>query len=210
MVDVTPLYGLRLRTPRLELRLPSHDELVELREVARAGVHPPESMPFFYAWTDEPYSEDWVVAFHEQARAEWTPESWNLMLGVWAEEGLVGSQGAATSDWLATRTAETGSWLGRRFQGRGYGTEMRAAIVELLWALGGQAITSGAVAGNHASQRVSEKLGYRVVGTKEIAPRGKPVTNTLLRMERTDWHMPFPVEIEGLGPCLPLFGVTEP
>ena len=44
------LYGLRLRTPRVELRLPTHDEMVELRDVAHAGIHPPDEMPFGLAW----------------------------------------------------------------------------------------------------------------------------------------------------------------
>ncbi len=46
----TELYGLRLRTPRVELRVPTHGELVELRDVAHAGIHPPEEMPFGVAW----------------------------------------------------------------------------------------------------------------------------------------------------------------
>ena len=46
----TELYGLRLRTPRVELRVPTHGELVELRDVAHAGIHPPEAMPFGVAW----------------------------------------------------------------------------------------------------------------------------------------------------------------
>jgi RimJ/RimL family protein N-acetyltransferase len=204
--DITPLFDLRLRTPRLELRLPTRPELVDLRELARAGVHPPELMPFFYAWTDEPYSEDWVVAFHEAAQRTWTPDSWNLLLGTWADGRLVGTQGAESSAWLSTRTAETGSWLGLEFQGRGYGTEMRAAIIELLWALGAGAVTSGALVGNTASARVSEKLGYRIVGTSEAAPRGTPVTNTLFRLEHDDWRASVPVEIENLAPVLRLFG----
>lgn len=166
-------------------------------------------MPFFYPWTDEPYSEDWVVAFHETARSNWTPNSWNLMLGTWAEEGLVGTQGAESGDWLTSRTAETGSWLGRRYQGRGYGTEMRAAIVELLWALGAEAITSGAVEGNTPSARISERLGYRAIGASEIAPRGVVVTNTLFRLEPQHWQPPVAVEIEGLEPVLPLFSAKH-
>jgi RimJ/RimL family protein N-acetyltransferase len=204
-LDITPLFALRLRTPRLELRLPTHDELVELREVARAGIHPPEVMPFFVPWTDEADAEDFVVAFHEAARAEWTPDHWNLMLGVWAPDGLIGSQGASSDGWIETRTAETGSWLGMRFQSRGYGTEMRTALVELLWAVGARAITSGAVEGNAASARVSEKLGYRAVGTNVIAPRGVPITNTKYRLERTDWRPACRVEIENLEPVLSLF-----
>src|SRR6185437_15765375 len=71
VTDITALFGLRLTTPRLELRVPTRDELVELRAVAHAGIHPPEFMPFAVAWTDEPYSERWVVAFHEEQLAAW-------------------------------------------------------------------------------------------------------------------------------------------
>ena len=46
------LYGLRLRTPQLELRLGSHEELLELGRLAERGVHPPDEMPFSIAWTD--------------------------------------------------------------------------------------------------------------------------------------------------------------
>jgi len=163
-------------------------------------------MPFFYPWTDEPDSEEWVVAFHEAARAEWQADRWNLMLGAWAGGGLIGTQGAAAADWPTSRTAETGSWLGRRFQGLGYGTEMRAAVIELLWALGARMVTSGAVDGNPASARISEKLGYRTVGRREIAPRGTPVGCTLFALEPDGWSSPVPVEIDGLAACRPLFG----
>ena len=60
---------------------------------------------------------------------------------------------------------------------------------------------------NVASKRVSEKLGYKIVGRGEVAPRGVPVPRLDLRIERGDWHTPIPVEIEGLAPCLHLFGV---
>ena len=115
MTDLAPLFGLRLRTPRLELRLPTRPELEELREVARAGIHPPDEMPFAVAWTDEPYSESWVVAFLEEQLAGWTPEEWHLNLGVWADGELVGSQGMGAERFAETRTVATGSWLGQRF-----------------------------------------------------------------------------------------------
>jgi RimJ/RimL family protein N-acetyltransferase len=207
-MDLSPLYGLRLRTPRLELRLPTRPELEELREVARAGVHPPEEMPFAVAWTDEPYSEEWVVTFHEQQRAVWRPDAWDLELGVWAHGELTGIQALVAKDFASTRTVETGSWLGKRFQRRGIGTEMRAAVLELAFrGLGAQVARSGAVEGNPASLGVSEKLGYRVVGSGTVSPRGVPVKHTDVELRREDWRPPFAVEIEGLGTCLALFGV---
>ncbi len=45
-MNVEPLYRLRVRTPRLELRLPDDDALEQLYEIAAAGIHPPEEMPF--------------------------------------------------------------------------------------------------------------------------------------------------------------------
>ena len=47
-MNLAPLHALRVRTPRLELRLPTEAELVELYEVAAAGIHPPEEMPFAF------------------------------------------------------------------------------------------------------------------------------------------------------------------
>jgi RimJ/RimL family protein N-acetyltransferase len=207
-VDVTPLYDLRLRTPRLELRLPTHEELVGLREVARAGVHPPNEMPFAYAWTDEPYSEEWVVRFHEERVAEWQPERWQLNLAVWADGALAGIQGIVANDFARTRAVGSGSWLGTRFQRRGYGTEMRAAVLELAFrGLGAEVARSGALDGNIASLRVSEKLGYRIVGRSAVAPRGVEVGHTDLELRREDWRPPLAVEIAGLEPCRPLFGL---
>lgn len=209
-MDISPLFGLRLRTPRLELRLPTHDELVELRELARAGIHPPEEMPFAVAWTDEPYSEEWVVAFHEQQRAAWRPDAWDLELGVWANGELAGVQAMYGKDFATSRTVATGSWLGQRFQGRGIGTEMRVAILELAFrGLGADVARSGAVEGNPASLRVSTKLSYRVTGRGTVSPRGVEVAHDDVELLREDWRPPFPVEIDGLGTCLSLFGVSR-
>ena len=208
-MDVSPLFGLRLRTSRLELRLPTHDELVELRELARAGVHPPEEMPFAVAWTDEPYSEEWLVAFHEQQRETWRPDAWDLELGVWIGGELVGVQALYGKDFAESRTVGTGSWLGEGFQRQGIGTQMRTAVLELAFrGLGAEVARSGAIAGNVASLRVSEKLGYRVVGRGTVSPRGVEVGHDDVELRREDWRPPFSVEIHGLGTCLPLFGVS--
>lgn len=208
-MDISPLFGLRLRTPRLELRLPTHDELGELREVAQAGVHPPEEMPFAVAWTDEPYSEEWVVSFHEQQRSAWRPDAWDLELGVWADGKLAGVQALYGKDFATSRTVGTGSWLGQRFQGCGIGTEMRTAVLELAFrGLDARVARSGAVDGNLASLHVSKKLGYRLTGSGTVAPRGVEVEHVDVELRRDDWRPPFVVEIDGLGTCLPLFGVS--
>jgi RimJ/RimL family protein N-acetyltransferase len=209
-MDISPLFDLRLRTPRLELRLPAREELVELRELARAGVHPPEFMPFTVAWTDDPELADFLD-YHELRRREWSVEAWHLELGVWLGGDLAGVQAVTADDFPATRTVMTGSWLGRRFQRQGIGTEMRTAVLELAFrGLRANVARSGAIEGNAASLRVSQKLGYRVVGSGTVSPRGVEVGHTDVELRREDWRPPCAVEIEGLGTCLPLFGVTPP
>jgi RimJ/RimL family protein N-acetyltransferase len=207
-MDLAPLFGLRLRTPRLELRFPTDAELGQLRETALGGIHPPEFMPFSIAWTDDPELTDFVP-YHEMRRQEWRPGSWDLELGVWFEGEAAGIQAVHAPEFGKTGRVATGSWLGRRFQGQGVGTEMRAAVLELIFrGLGAQVATSGAIDGNAASLRVSEKLGYRIVGRSTVAPRGDVVGHADLELRREDWHPPFAVEIVGLQPCLALFGVA--
>jgi RimJ/RimL family protein N-acetyltransferase len=178
-----------------------------LREVALEGIHPPEFMPFSIAWTDDPELADFLD-YHEMRRREWTVDEWHLELGLWLEGKPSGTQAVTATNFAATRTVMTGSWLGRRSQGRGIGTEMRTAVLELAFrGLGAEAARSGAIDGNIASLRVSEKLGYREVGRSTVAPRGEVVGHADLEIRREEWRPPFAVEIEGLEPCLPLFGV---
>jgi RimJ/RimL family protein N-acetyltransferase len=209
-MDLTPLFGLRLRTPRLELRLPALEEIDALRDVALGGIHPPEFMPFTIAWTDDPGLTGFR-AYHEMRRADWSVQEWHLELCVFVEGEPAGVQAVESKRFAETRTVGTGSWLGRPFQGRGVGTEMRAAALELAFrGLGAQLARSGAVDGNVASLRVSEKLGYREVGRGRVAPRGVALPHTDVALRREDWRAPVDVEIEGLEPCLPLFGVASP
>jgi RimJ/RimL family protein N-acetyltransferase len=212
MSDMSPLYELRLRTPRLELRLGSHDGLVELARLAERGVHPPEEMPFEIPWTDrigEPDFVDSFVAYHEGHLANWSPQSWELNLLVWETGEVVGTQGIVAETFGERRAVDTGSWLGRRYQRRGLGTEMRAAVLELAFrGLGAARAESRWLEGSEASRRVSEKLGYveYTQGTK--SPRGTPVVEHGVGIDRAAWRCPIAVEVEGLEPCLLLFGLS--
>jgi RimJ/RimL family protein N-acetyltransferase len=207
LTDLSPLFDLRLRTPRLELRLPTRDDLEALREVALEGIHAESFMPFTVPWTDDPDQADFID-YHEMRRREWSQEAWHLELGVWVEGEPAGVQATESTGFRETLAVGTGSWLGRRFQGRGVGTEMRTAVLELAFrGLGAEVARSGAIDGNAASLRVSQKLGYRVIGRGTVAPRGVEVGRTDVELRREDWRPPFPVELEGVAPCLPLFGL---
>jgi RimJ/RimL family protein N-acetyltransferase len=213
-IDVAALLGLRLRTARLELRLPTEAEIGALADVARRGVHPPDRMPFAFAWTDTARSEsfgDDFAAFHLGLRETWRPDAWTFECGVWADGKLVGAQGLNGVGFHHRREVSSGSWLGRTFQGNGYGTEMRAAILHLAFAgLGAEVAESGALEGNAASERVSEKLGYARAGERTVTPRGAPVREQIFRLDAATWASSdrIAVTVVGLDACRPLFGST--
>jgi RimJ/RimL family protein N-acetyltransferase len=209
---VWPLYGLRLTTPRLELRLPDLETLAGLAGVAADGVHDAARMPFTVPWTDASPRERGRATFRHVLGtvADWSPRAWTLSLAVLHGAEVVGRQDLTASDFAVTREAETGSWLGLAHHGRGIGTEMRAAVLHLAFeGLGARWVTSAAMPDNPASLGVSRKLGYRPDGVTVAAVRGEARTLRRLRLDREGWeaHRTVPVEVEGLEPCRELFGV---
>lgn len=210
-----PLYGLRIRTPRLELRLPDLALLDALAAVAADGVHGQGRMPFSVPWSDASPIERGRSTFQHVLGtvAAWQPQQWTLSLAVLEDGAVVGRQDLTAAAFALVREAQTGSWLGLAHQGRGIGTEMRAAVLHLAFAgLGARTMTTAAMTDNAASLRVSEKLGYRPDGLQTVAVQGTARTLHRLRLDRADWeaHRTVPVRIEGLEPCLPLFGLDGP
>ncbi|MEU1288193.1 GNAT family protein [Kitasatospora sp. NPDC005856] len=212
--DHWPLLGLRLRTPRLELRLPADGELAALATLAAEGVHDPDRMPFIVPWTDLPPTERArsVVQHHWLRLGTWSPRDWALNLAVFESGRVVGLQTLTARDFAVLRQVSTGSWLGARHQRQGIGTEMRAAVLHLAFAgLDAQWARSGAFEDNPSSYAVSRKHGYEPDGTDRHVVRGHAVTERRLRLTRKRWeeHRKLPVTVDGLAPCLPLFGLTD-
>ncbi|MFB8271184.1 GNAT family N-acetyltransferase [Streptomyces sp. NPDC055955] len=211
LMDHWPLMGLRVKTPRLELRLPCEEELSDLADVAAGGVHEPDRMPFIVPWTDLPPAERArsVVQHHWLRRGNWTPDNWSLNLCVFKDGRVVGLQTLAARDFAVLRQVSTASWLGLQHQGQGIGTEMRAAVLHLAFTgLGAVDAVSGAFEDNPSSLCVSEKLGYELDGIEQWNVRERRVTMRRLRLPRARWEMDqrISVTISGLTPCLQLFG----
>ncbi|WP_197350568.1 GNAT family N-acetyltransferase [Streptomyces bathyalis] len=211
---IWPIYGLRITTPRLELRLPCLDALEKLAAVAAAGVHGPDDMPFSFPWTDGTPERRARTTFQHVLGtvAEWRPEKWTLSLAVLHGGEVVGRQDMTARDFSVTKEAETGSWLGLAHQNQGLGTEMRAAVTHLAFeGLGARTLTSGAMTDNPRSLAVSRKLGYEPDGVDVVSVRGEARTIRRLRLEREAWerHRSVPVRLHALEPCLELFGVAR-
>ncbi|GAB2467378.1 GNAT family N-acetyltransferase [Jatrophihabitans fulvus] len=171
---VFPPFALRVSAGPLELRLVRDDDLPALVDLAVEGVHDPAVMPFAVPWTDAPADElPWrAAAYHWQTRAGLGPHAWNLNLVVRHEGEVVGVQGLHARDFALVRTAETGSWLGRRHQGRGIGTAMRRAVCAFAFDhLGAERVTSGAFVDNPVSGAVSRRVGYAPDGAPQARVR---------------------------------------
>lgn len=210
--DPWPLRHLELRTPRLTLRPDDDDGVRELAAVAARGVHPPEEMPFATPWTDQPVDQlvRGTVQHCWATRAAITPASWTVNFLVRRDGVVIGNQMLFGTDFAVTREISTGSWLGRRQQGRGYGTEMRTAVLLLAFDhLGAVTARSSAFTDNHASLAISRKLGYREDGTATEARRGRRAIEIRLLLRGEELVRPrWTLGVDGLEGCSALLGAA--
>jgi RimJ/RimL family protein N-acetyltransferase len=208
--DYWPLFDVRLRTRRLDIRLPNDETLVELARLAVKGIHDPSTMPFLFPWTDEPSPqlERGMLQWGWRHRSNWTPDNWSFTGAVFLDGEVVGVQSLSATHFAAQREVKSGSWLGRAYQGQGVGKEMRAAILTLAFdELGAQVAHSGGFADNETSLNVSRALGYRDNGRRMVERRGSPAELIALRLDRVNWlareHPE--VQIVGVDSCRDFF-----
>lgn len=192
-------------TSRLELRPAREAEMDALVRIASRGVHDPDTMPFEVPWTDtpSPQRERETYAFILGSWAGISPEAWRLPFAVCVEGAVIGMQDLAAPRWREQRVAVTGSWLGRDYQGAGFGTEMRAAVLHLAMGhLGAQRVESAAFDDNVASMSVSRRLGYREVGERLMDRRGTQARQLCFAIDRSDWEgsaaASIAVEVQGV------------
>jgi len=201
-----PLFDLSVRTPRVELRYPDDELALRAVELSRKGIHDPATMPFGFPWTDakSPEFERNSLKHYWRNRVDHEPNKWRFTFVVLFDGDVVGVQGMDADNFAKLRQAETGSWLGRAYQGQGIGKEMRAAILHLLFAgLGAQRAISGAWHDNASSLGVSRALGYSENGSEYRMRRDEPDRLIHLVLTREDWEPTRrdDIEIVGLDGC---------
>jgi RimJ/RimL family protein N-acetyltransferase len=190
----------------------SDDDFPDLLAATLAGIHDPARMPFAFPWTDAAPETQVLdsVRHYWGERGAFRPESWSIPFGVRRDGEFIGIQEMSASKFALLRTVHTGSWLGLEFQGQGYGTEMRAAVLQLAFDhLGATRAESAAFVDNPMSLRVSDKLGYRPDGTQcqERRPGEVAINQRLLvtpeTFRRPDWS----VTVSGLEACRTMLGL---
>jgi RimJ/RimL family protein N-acetyltransferase len=213
MVAFWPLFDLFIETPRLTLRPPTDADFPGLLGAIDAGIHDPSEMPFSVPWTDAPPEarRRGAVQYWWRARALWSADEWHLALAVFRDGEPIGVQEIYAVRFPALGEVRTGSWLTRSVQGKGYGKEMRAAVLQLGFeGLDAQVARTAAFEDNAASLAVSRALGYRENGHQREVRRGSVVTLVNFEMTRTEWDAGVRTRcpratITGLDACLPMF-----
>ena len=215
LVDVTywPLSGLRLTTADLELRPMTEADLGPLAELV------PDDLEMDPAATGYPGMSDqqvWrgIVVHQEywKAYGTWRPDSWRLQFTVRHAGDRIGVQALEGDDFARLRTVDSFSWLVPGVRGRGFGRQMREAVLALAFGpLEAQAAITSAWHDNQASLGVSRALGYQPNGESLDAHGDRADRMVHLRLLREDWLASgrgAAVGMEGFEPCRPLFGVA--
>lgn len=191
-LGIWPTFDLRVVTPRLELRALTPAIGFELAELAARGIHDPDFMPFLTPWSDvkPPQLQRNCMLHYFENWAAFQPNQWGLQFAVFEGETLMGSQNVErVSDYATCKSFVTGSWLGQEFHGRGFGAEMRAAVLHLMFdGLGAREAHTGAWEDNAPSLAVTKTLGYAENGRNTRTRRGAATTEVLFRLTREQWE----------------------
>jgi len=214
VVIALPLLGVRITAGPVELRGVTDDLIMPLAELASAGIHDPDFMPFYEPWslTSAEEMPRCMGQFHWGQRASFSVAKWSADFAVFYDGELVGSQGISTHDYVITRTGETGSWLSRRYQGKGIGTAMRQVICAFaIDCLDAEEITSAAYTDNPASLAVSRKCGYTENGREFRTRMGKRATLQRIVLEPASLvRYEHELTVEGLPEFRRSIGLDQP
>jgi len=206
-----PLFDLRLTSPDLSLRPMTEADLAGLADLLPDDV---EQDPAATTYDVGDARTGRGIVSHQsywRAYGTWQPSAWRLNFVVRASGEIVGVQELEGTDFLTLRTVDTSSFLIPAARGRGYGQQMRSAVLALAFGpLQAEAAITSAWHDNHASLGVSRALGYRPNGESLHARGNRADVMKHLRLLRADWlagGRGDQVLISGFEACRPLFGL---
>ena len=210
------LYGLRIRTPRVELRIPTNNDIKVLHRVARGGIHDPAVMPFADPWTDKPEPEFGrsMQAELRQGRNTIGRTGWNVPFVVRARD--VGSPLLGVA-WLRSTEEpgrfETSAWIARRFQGKGYGREVEAAVLAFAFEqCGAQEVSAGTFAFNGAGRSLARGAGFVETPADPVLNRGELAEYVTLTLDAAGYRNHagnIPVTVAGFDRVAHMFPVAR-
>jgi RimJ/RimL family protein N-acetyltransferase len=206
-----PMFHIRLTTPDLELRHLTEADLAPLADLLPADA---EQNPNSTTYSGLDAARNRGAAVHQdywRALGSWRPASWALNFGVFRDGRLVGNQALEGDDFTRLRTVDSFSFLAVAARNRGWGKQMRAAVLALAFgALDARFAITSAWTDNEASLGVSRALGY--VGNGVTAHRRGDGFGEMrhMRLTRDVWlasNWPQQVTVSGVKDCMAYFGL---
>jgi RimJ/RimL family protein N-acetyltransferase len=187
LVDVWPLHGLHLTTVDLDLRPTTEAELPQLCAILPDDLETDPAATRYAGLDDRANHRAILAQGYWRAMGTWSPHDWVVPFAVRHEGELVGMQALEGPDWTSDRTVDSWSWLTVDSRGRGWGKQMRAAVLALAFGpLGARAAISSAVVDNASSLGVSRSLGYRETHASVLEHSGQTLRH--VRLEHEAWH----------------------
>jgi len=207
-----PLFDLCITTPDLVLRPMREADLGTVSDLLPTDLEL-DPAATRYEISDEHRGRGIIT--HQgywKAYGTWQPSAWRLGFVVLSGSDVVGFQELEGNDFPLLRTVDTSSFLISSVRGRGFGKQMRRAVLALAFGpMEAAAAITSAWHDNHASLGVSRSLGYRPNG-ETLHAREDDSADVMvhLRLPRSDWlagDLAKNIEISGFDPCRFLFGL---
>ncbi len=212
LVRWRPTLGLRIVTPRIELRVPSDLEALALAEAAE-GLGDGRSN--FAGW-DTLTGDELTLSMLRSAlvaRDLGGPDQWKLWLAAFADGDVVGHYALTAEHFGVLRQVETSIWVSPAHQRNGYAREMLSAAMHLAFqGLGAELAHYSAWADNEPSIRTAMSCGYEPNGRWRAVDDGVARSTVHLMLDRTAWRWQSrtDVKIQGLTPeCLTALGADQ-
>lgn len=201
---IWPPFALTVRTQDMDLTAVRESDYCELADLARGGVRNDGIQAFLVDWDSGSPEEiaRSIAQYQWGTRANFRTDEWTIEFTVRVSGRIVGVQGVNSTSFLKTRAISTGSWLAREEQGKGYGTRMRSMIVTAFAEhFSTTTFETAYVEDNHASRRVSEKVGYSPNGSRvTVTQDGEAHTEHRMILRADDIRVPdAPVNVDGVN-----------
>lgn len=208
--ELCPPLGLAVRTPRLIIQPADEQCAAALANVVvKQGIHDPSHMPFDPPWTDLPEIERAQKAFRNAMNRD--PDQ--LTFAVRRRRapntpvGEVSIRGIDGKEW-GHASVETGSWLLRPEHGKGVGTEVRQAMLALIFdGLGKDYALTASFDNNPSSIAVTQKLGYTQLESEFVNNREERREVFKFELHRNNWTRVDGISWTGLDLVLTYLGL---
>ena len=181
---------IRIETNRLILRIPKVSDWKDIVE----GVGDIEVSKTL-SGVPYPYKKKDAIWWINKKNKDWKNkkgETREFAIELKSEKKVIGATGLHKIDW-DLGSAESGSWIAKKYWRQGFITEAKIAIND--WAFDKiklQRLESRAFVSNVASNEMSNKYGYRFVGTLKRAQKSKSTGEVhdvnIYEIIKEDWN----------------------